>query len=963
MNDWELLQDYAAHGSESAFRTLTERHLNLVYSAALRQVNDPQLAQEVCQTVFILLARKAGSLGHNVVLAGWLFRTTRFVAARARRSEQRRQRREQEAFDMQQLNAPEPAWPRLAPAIDEALARLGERDRNAVLLRFFENKNHKETAAALGVGEEAARKRVDRALEKLRRFFADRGFRISAAVLASALAAHAVQAAPVHLAAGLAATASAAGMATAATLPALTREVLNAWRWARVRLAASLTALVAAGLWLGLAAAGPRTAMPFAAAARESVMPARTGNESSASAPVSGKETGRPKPSMPVLRFHVVASDTHQPVGNAQLVVNTVVGGEWRQRFDLFTDAGGTAEVPYPPDTGRLDVGLNAWGWAARSARWTPGREDPVPAEYTFLAERVTNSMGGWLRDPRGQPVANAEILASFDGTGDSSNLETPRERSGFTGVAEAVVARSDSRGWWTCAIVPPRNPQGFTLTAKHPAFSSTTIVHGPADSGPASAENETLRLLWAGQLVTRMDAGLSLSGRVLDSTGRPVDHAIVAHEPYATDALEVATDADGRFVFTNLAARDFDFCVSAPGFAPEYRQVTLRDDLEPVTIELDPGAVLRLRVADESGEVVPGARVSLEQWGEHRHKLKWSAESGVDGRIEWISAPREGELELCATKDGWCYTRDLRFKADGQEHLVTLQRELEVAGWVSDAVTGRPITQFKAFPGYGDGAYAWERLDTRLGTDGRFVVSFQERQTPWRVRVEAEGYEPFVSDPLPPGFDEALNVALRPSDPAGAVRGVVLRPDGVPSADAEVALLTPEHSASLTGRPRFRHDPGDKLIAVADTQGRFTFGPEAKAQTAVAASPDGFARINVDDSSKPLTVQLQPWGRIEGSVETGTGAQPVESVVLTACNPDPKGSLRLEFDFARPDEAGRFAFGFVPPEPVCLYLNPGLGKVFHHRTEVAVAPGQTASSVIANTGPVVPAAALEPAH
>ena len=112
MNDWQLLQDYATHGSEAAFRALTDRHLNMVHSAAMRQVNDAQLAQEICQTVFILLARKAGSLKPGIVLAGWLFRTTRFVAARARRGKQRRQRREQEAFDMQQLNTPDQAWPR-----------------------------------------------------------------------------------------------------------------------------------------------------------------------------------------------------------------------------------------------------------------------------------------------------------------------------------------------------------------------------------------------------------------------------------------------------------------------------------------------------------------------------------------------------------------------------------------------------------------------------------------------------------------------------------------------------------------------------------------------------------------------------------------------------------------------------------------------------------------------------------
>ena len=151
MNDWQLLQDYVTRGSEAAFRGLTDRHLNLVYSAALRQVNDPQLAQEICQAVFILLARKAGSLKPGIVLAGWLFRTTRFVAARVRRGEQRRQRREQEALEMQQLTTPDQAWSRLAPALDEALAQLGETDRHALLLRFFEDKNHKEVGAALGV--------------------------------------------------------------------------------------------------------------------------------------------------------------------------------------------------------------------------------------------------------------------------------------------------------------------------------------------------------------------------------------------------------------------------------------------------------------------------------------------------------------------------------------------------------------------------------------------------------------------------------------------------------------------------------------------------------------------------------------------------------------------------------------------------------------------------------------------
>src|SRR5688572_33219123 len=134
MDDWQLISEYAKNGSERAFRELVERHLGLVHSVALRQVRDPELAREVSQAVFILLARKAASFRDSVVLSAWLFRTTRFVAARAVRSEARRLRREQEAFRMQEFQSPSEAAPHLGPVLDEALGELSESDRRALLI-------------------------------------------------------------------------------------------------------------------------------------------------------------------------------------------------------------------------------------------------------------------------------------------------------------------------------------------------------------------------------------------------------------------------------------------------------------------------------------------------------------------------------------------------------------------------------------------------------------------------------------------------------------------------------------------------------------------------------------------------------------------------------------------------------------------------------------------------------------
>jgi len=169
-DDMDLVRDYAARQSEPAFATLVARHVNLVHSAALRQVRDPHLAAEITQTVFILLARKAATLRPQTILSGWLYRTAQFVGRAAQKREFRRRHYESEAL-MQTLTAPrpaEPAWEQWSPLLDEAMAHLHDQDRNAIVLRFFENRSLKEVGGALGVEERAAQKRVARGLEKLR---------------------------------------------------------------------------------------------------------------------------------------------------------------------------------------------------------------------------------------------------------------------------------------------------------------------------------------------------------------------------------------------------------------------------------------------------------------------------------------------------------------------------------------------------------------------------------------------------------------------------------------------------------------------------------------------------------------------------------------------------------------------------------------------------------------------------
>ena len=251
MNDMTLIQEYVDHNSESAFADLVHRHIDFVHSVAFRYVGNSPDSQDVTQAVFVILAQKAASLRQRTTLTGWLYETTRFTAFALLRTRVRQQAREQKAYMQSTLNDPDPdeAWRQLAPVLEDAMNRLNEKERALLALRFFNNKSAAETAALLDIQEGAAHKRAARALEKLRRFFLKQGIDSTTAMIAGAISAHSVQAAPVALAKSVTAVALAKGAAASTSNLTLIKGALKlmAWTKAKTSIAVGVAAILATG--------------------------------------------------------------------------------------------------------------------------------------------------------------------------------------------------------------------------------------------------------------------------------------------------------------------------------------------------------------------------------------------------------------------------------------------------------------------------------------------------------------------------------------------------------------------------------------------------------------------------------------------------------------------------------------------------------------------------------------------
>ena len=248
--DQELLRDYSGCQSEDAFAELVRRHVDFVYSVAVRLVRDTHLAEDVTQGVFVALSQNAQPLIDCTVLAGWLHRTTRNIAAKAIRSDARSRVRAQEAAAMNVVisAATDSPWEHLAPHLDAALAELTESDRDILLLRYFQKRDFQTVGRTLGVTDDTAQKRVSRAVERLRESLAKRGITIGASGLIVVISANAVQVAPVGLTVTISSAVALAGTTIVTTATTTASKALAMTSLQKTVIGATLVAAISVGI-------------------------------------------------------------------------------------------------------------------------------------------------------------------------------------------------------------------------------------------------------------------------------------------------------------------------------------------------------------------------------------------------------------------------------------------------------------------------------------------------------------------------------------------------------------------------------------------------------------------------------------------------------------------------------------------------------------------------------------------
>jgi RNA polymerase sigma factor (sigma-70 family) len=941
LTDADLLADYVRDRSPAAFSQIVHRHIHMVHAAAWRQVGDPHLAQDITQTVFLLLWQRASSINRNTQLAGWLLLATRNVAMNAKKQEMRLKRRERQVAQM--TSEPQPAQSpeanAILPLLDNAIAALDATDRDAIVGRFFHSQSLSEVGERIGLSGDAAAKRVSRALTKLRQMLERRGVTASEATLTALLptiAFHPV--APTTLVSTVLTGSSAAA---SATVVSLLRAALHPPKMMFVPIAAVMAGIAVLGGVAYLAVISHRS--PQAATPPAQVIPVVL--PVPAAAPVDDR----------TVTLLLVDDKTNAPITNAKVEVDVNNNRESSQavgsdgKFLLHLPPEFESVRVYCRATGRVAMGLSFEAYAFKG---------DSPREYT-VPMQAGITVGGVVVDDAGKPLAGANIHLSqfFDGSA-----------SDAPGTRLNESATTDANGKWEINGVPKKMDRLY-LEVAHPAY--------PRGSYANALDGSHVDELRRGVFKTAMQQhkGKDIDGVVLDSQDQPVEQAkvVVANDRYEQDKPTAMTDALGQFHVSNVMTRWQSFLtVTAEGFAPE--QVPLPGDDDNPTqpkpkisptlkIHMKEPSVLQGTVVDPNGTPIEGVRVEAENWRGNR-ALEWSTKTDADGHFIWRDAPADS-LQINAFKDK--STVEYYEVTPGATSVkITLYPPVKISGTVVDADTKTPIPAFRIVYGNHSGGpddVIWQTGSARKLANGKYSAEISQFFNGGKLRIEAEDYIPAISRMIQ-GSEGTITVNFELKKGHGP-SGIVVNPDGKPMPNMRVACI-PQGTGLYFDSDQDLSNRADVAMVDTDKDGHFQFQPQDKKYAFVVFDDEGFALVTGEQLAGDGKIKLQKWARIEGDYRRN--ASPAKSAVVGATpqweRSPTMGMIRMAARKATTDANGHFAIDRLPPcDQVSLDELVPLGEgseTYAQLAQVTTTSGQTTTVHLGGKGrPVVGKASI----
>ncbi len=865
--------------------------------------------------------------------------------------------------ELHQSASPELDWEQLHPVLDDAMHALDDEDREAVLLRFFERRPLAEIGERFGITDNAARMRVERALEKLRTALVKLGLTSTAVALAALLTDRAVAASP----AGLALKVSAVSRAAGATAVAGGLAVLMTGVKAKLLLSVVIATAIALPLvWKSQAARrnDQKSSVRIAPPVNPSSVPLPTQISALAVSPsaLTNHITSPVTNASLTITLSLTDALTGKPVRGVPIDYRGWVKGKFTG-LKLRADREGVCVVNYPEGTTQLELTTRIDGHADTRLLWRPDHGESIPATYQLHLDRAV-PIAGRVVDAQGQPVSGAKVGWNHE---EDTALKTGPESHEFSWIE----VKTDRDGHWQINRIAADMIRRLYGHASHSDY-----VDAPMIFTHQSADAETQ--LREGTHVFHLATAVTLQGTVIDDQGQPVANASVQCGLTAyTGTRTTKTLADGTFTLSGCKPGKELVSAESPGFSSTTMEVDVNADTPPLKLKLQRGKILRLLVTNRAGDPVRRANVWLDT-NDNRYRnssdkpqvpiqASFDAKTDVDGRVIWSNAPN-AELTFDIVASGYMRASGIKIRPDGEEHVIIMDPALVISGQVQDE-SGAPIPRFRVGLGWPQWNPITEKTNAQWNSIARYWIDFvggQYRESieepviygtknpGYVLKFEAEGFAPFVSRALAPEEGQVqLDVTLRR---ASAVLVTVLNQAGQPVADADVGLVSSGAHLYLTPTGFSRQSGGNAHRT--DLQGRFSLPPDDNITQVIVACAVGYAEATPTVLRKSSTLVLQSWGQLE--VTCVSGGQPVagRSYFLQLANGDFE-SVSTDFTAYRgeSDAQGKFTIRSAPPgKQKLVRLLPtvqpdGVTSYQHDKaTDIEILPGKTTSITLGSS-------------